>query len=325
MNWAEWVPRWASNREPASGPWPAAISSAAAFSTSQPPSCWCDSMWELSRGYRAEETQPTRSPASRSKERSSSSQEEAVSWRKKKRGGERVNTHVGIESRETKFPFKLWSCFAFFIPEKNTCQDKQPKILNECIQFLFQVSTLNIYWLTEDWKQLVELNLYHPLRFAEIRFCSSMQPRQQEPLNDVWLQCYTFSVRSHPVLTRGWPPFFSHVLSITHSFSQPPIHPHTHTHTTLFPLFFLLFAASRLLKVFRAYAHRVINRPLYNILIPSSTWLHQWITCKFKQLNAVRAAKSGLQAMQKPGWVLGLRGPSLHDSARLLCTLSPVC
>lgn len=156
-------------------------------------------------------------------------------------------------------------------------------------------------------------------------FCSSMQPRQQEPLNDVWLQCYTFSVRSHPVLTRGWPPFFSHVLSITHSFSQPPIHPHTPTHTTLFPLFFLLFAASRLLKVFRAYAHRVINRPLYNILIPSSTWLHQWITCKFKQLNAVRAAKSGLQAMQKPGWVLGLRGPSLHDSARLLCTLSPVC
>lgn len=319
MNWAEWVPRWASNREPASGPWPAAISSAAAFSTSQPPSCWCDSMWELSRGYRAEETQPTRSPASRSKERSSSSQEEAVSWRKKKRGGERVNTHVGIESRETKFPFKLWSCFFFFIPEKNTCQDKQPKILNECIQFLFQVSTLNIYWLTEDWKQLVELNLYHPLRFAAQ--CS----RGSRNLWMMYDYNVTLSVSGHILCWPAADRHFSRMCFRSHTASRNHQSTHTHTHTTLFPLFFLLFAASRLLKVFRAYAHRVINRPLYNILIPSSTWLHQWITCKFKQLNAVRAAKSGLQAMQKPGWVLGLRGPSLHDSARLLCTLSPVC
>jgi len=84
VNWAWWVPRWASSREPASGPWPAAISSAAAFSTSHPPSCWWDSMWELSRGYRAEEMQPTKRPASRSNESSSVSQEEAVSWRKKR-------------------------------------------------------------------------------------------------------------------------------------------------------------------------------------------------------------------------------------------------
>ncbi len=49
-------------------------------------------MWELSRGYRVEETQPTRSPASRSSERSSVSQEDAVSWRKKRQW--KVKTHV---------------------------------------------------------------------------------------------------------------------------------------------------------------------------------------------------------------------------------------
>lgn len=100
VKWAWWVPRWASRREPASGPWPAAISSAAAFSTSQPPSCWWVSMWELSRGYRAEETQPTKRPASRSSDRSSSSQVEADSCRK-------VNK-LDKREEETKFS-KLFS------------------------------------------------------------------------------------------------------------------------------------------------------------------------------------------------------------------------
>lgn len=54
-------------------------------------------MWALSRGYRAVETQPTRSPASRSRERSSASQEEVVSCVEKeketKKGG------VGREKR----------------------------------------------------------------------------------------------------------------------------------------------------------------------------------------------------------------------------------
>ena len=44
-------------------------------------------MWELSRGYRDEETQPTRSLASRSNVRSSASQQEAVSWSKKEKKG----------------------------------------------------------------------------------------------------------------------------------------------------------------------------------------------------------------------------------------------
>lgn len=44
-------------------------------------------MWELSRGYRDEETQPTRSLASRSNVRSSASQQEAVSWSKKREEG----------------------------------------------------------------------------------------------------------------------------------------------------------------------------------------------------------------------------------------------
>lgn len=43
-------------------------------------------MWELSRGYSAEETQPTRSLASSSNVRSSGSLEEAVSWRDERRG-----------------------------------------------------------------------------------------------------------------------------------------------------------------------------------------------------------------------------------------------
>lgn len=105
VNWAWWVPRWASSREPASGPWPAAISSAAAFSTSQPPSCWRDSMWELSRGYRAEETQPTKRPASRSNESSSSSQEAAVSWRKKT-GGRKCKHILEKSQRKPALLFK---------------------------------------------------------------------------------------------------------------------------------------------------------------------------------------------------------------------------
>lgn len=103
----------------------------------------------------------------------------------------------------------------------------------------------------------------------------------------------TLSVSGHILCWPAADRHFSRMCFRSHTASRNHQSTHTHTHTTLFPLFFLLFAASRLLKVFRAYAHRVINRPLYNILIPSSTWLHQWITCKFKQLNAVRAAKSG--------------------------------
>lgn len=121
VNWAWWVPRWASSREPASGPWPAASSSAAAFSTSQPPSCWWDSMWELSRGYRAEETQPTSSPASRSKERSSASHESAVSWWKKERRC-KYSIRVAIESGETNFSL-LTYCILFSLV--NTYQEQQ--------------------------------------------------------------------------------------------------------------------------------------------------------------------------------------------------------
>lgn len=51
-------------------------------------------MWELSRGYKAEETQPTKRPASRSNESSSVSQEEAVSCREKRQGRTSVNIHV---------------------------------------------------------------------------------------------------------------------------------------------------------------------------------------------------------------------------------------
>lgn len=115
VNWAWWVPRCASSREPASGPWPAASSSAATFSTSQPPSCWWDSMWELSRGYRVEETQPTRSPASRSSERSSESQEDAVSWRKKD-SGKCKHTYADRVKRNFLSLLTVIELFFFFHP-----------------------------------------------------------------------------------------------------------------------------------------------------------------------------------------------------------------